>query len=112
MSTIDSKYIKQFEDIFKIPFASVVNISDLGADEYDDGELHYLQQETLNVYSFDTYDNEWLEMNENKDDVLKSVKEALDFQNKYKGVDTTIFLTNIFAQMELSRMMRRNQCVK
>ena len=67
---LEKVHIKQFEAIFNLPFTSVTDITYLEYECYDDGIYHFINQETNDVYSFDTDENEWLEMNTHKDEVL------------------------------------------
>lgn len=64
-------FILQFEEIFKQPFDSVVYIQDIGAETDDDGIYHYVNILLKEVYSFDTYDEVWLEKNLYKNDILQ-----------------------------------------
>lgn len=64
-------FIKQFEEIFKLPFNDVVNIQEMGVDTDDDGIYHYIYIDVKEVYSFDTDNNVWLEKNLYKNDILQ-----------------------------------------
>lgn len=66
--------MKQFEEIFKVPFNVVVNIEDMGADTDDDGIYHYIHIASKEVFSFDTNENVWLEKNLHKNDILQRLK--------------------------------------
>ena len=68
MNTI---FIIQFEEIFKLPFNSVINIEDMSVYTNDDGIYHYVNIVLKNVYSFDTFDNMWLEKNLYKNEILE-----------------------------------------
>ena len=65
-------FIKQFEKMFNQKFDSVIRMEDIGiaVDVDDDGIFHYINLESKDVYSFDTFDNIWLEKNLYQDDVL------------------------------------------
>ena len=68
---METIFIKQFEEIFKLPFNYVVNIEDMSADTDDDGIYHYIHIALKEVYSFDTDENVWLEKNLYKNDILQ-----------------------------------------
>ena len=68
---METIFIKQFEELFKLPFNNVVNIEDVGADTDDDGIYHFIDIALKNVYSFNTDDNVWLEINMYKNDILQ-----------------------------------------
>ena len=68
---METIFIKQFEEIFKLPFNVVVNIKNMGADTDDDGIYHYIHIALKEVYSFDTDENVWLEKNLYKNDILQ-----------------------------------------
>ena len=50
---METIFIKQFEEIFKLKFNDVVNIEDIGAYTYDDGIYHYIHI-ALHHFSFQT----------------------------------------------------------
>ena len=60
---METIFIKQFEEIFKLPFNKVVNIEDIGADTDDDGIYHFIDSTLKNIYSFNTDNTVWLEKN-------------------------------------------------
>ena len=60
----------QFKNKFGLPFNNVINIESMGADTYDDGIYHFIDIVKKDVYSFDTFDEIWLEKNLYKLDVL------------------------------------------
>ena len=63
-------FITQFEEIFKLPFNSVINIEDMTYTN-DDGIYHYVNIGLKDIYSFDTFDNVWLEKNLYKNEILE-----------------------------------------
>lgn len=63
-----------FEELFKLPFHKVVNIEDMNVDIDDDGILHYIHIDSMDVYSFDMNDDVWLEKNVYKTDILQRLK--------------------------------------
>ena len=67
---METIFITQFEEIFKLPFNSVINIEDMTYTN-DDGIYHYVNIGLKNVYSFDTFDNVWLEKNLYKNEILE-----------------------------------------
>ena len=67
---METIFITQFEEIFKLPFNSVINIEDMTYTN-DDGIYHYVNIVLKNVYSFDTFDNMWLEKNLYKNEILE-----------------------------------------
>ena len=67
---METIFITQFEEIFKLPFNSVINIEDMTYTN-DDGIYHYVNNVLKNVYSFDTFDNMWLEKNLYKNEILE-----------------------------------------
>lgn len=81
---METIFIEQFEETFKLPFKDVVNIQDLGADTDDDGIDHFIHISSKNVYSFDTNDNVWLEKNLFKNDILQRL--IIDIHEYEKGV--------------------------
>ena len=68
---METIFITQFEEIFKLPFNIVINIEDMSAYTNDDGIYHYVNIVLKNVYSFDTFDNMWLEKNLYKNEILE-----------------------------------------
>ncbi len=68
---METIFIEQFEEIFKLSFNDVVNIEDMGADTDDDGIYHYIHIVFKDVYSFDTNNDVWLEKNLYKNDILQ-----------------------------------------
>ena len=70
MNTI---FIIQFEEIFKLPFNNVINIEDMTYTN-DDGIYHYVNIVLTDVYSFDTFDNVWLEKNFYKNEILERLR--------------------------------------
>lgn len=81
MNTI---FIIQFEEIFKLQFNNVINIEDMSAYTNDDGIYHYVNIGLKDVYSFDTFDNIWLEKNLYKNEIL----ERLNILPLLKTVET------------------------
>ena len=67
---METIFITQFEEIFKLPFNNVINIEDMTYTN-DDGIYHYVNIVLKNVYSFDTFDNMWLEKNLYKNEILE-----------------------------------------
>jgi hypothetical protein len=67
---METVYILQFQLLFQISFNDVVNIEQLGADSNDDGIYHFISRD---VYSFDTFDNIWVQKNEYQTDVLQRI---------------------------------------
>jgi hypothetical protein len=67
---METIFIAQFEEIFKLQFKSIVNIEDMGADTDDNGIYHYVDMLLKDVYSFDTNDDVWLEKNLYKNEIL------------------------------------------
>ena len=80
---METIFITQFEEIFKLPFNSVINIEDMTYTN-DDGIYHYVNIVLKNVYSFDTFDNMWLEKNLYKNEIL----ERLNILPLLKTVET------------------------
>ena len=68
---METIFITQFEEIFKLPFNSVINIEDMSVYTNDDGIYHYVNIIVKDVYSFDTFDNVWLEKNLYKNEILE-----------------------------------------
>lgn len=67
---METIFITQFEEIFKLQFKSVVNVEDMGADTDDNGIYHYIDMLSKDVYSFDTNDDVWLEKKFYKNEIL------------------------------------------
>ena len=67
---METIFITQFEEIFKLPFNSVINIEDMTYTN-DDGIYHYVNIGLKDIYSFDTFDNVWLEKNLYKNEILE-----------------------------------------
>ena len=67
---MEETYIIQFENLFGLPFTNVTDIIEMNSESYDDGNYHYVDVINKDVYSFDTYDNIWLEKNLYQSDVL------------------------------------------
>ena len=70
---METIFITQFEEIFKLPFNSVINIEDMTYTN-DDGIYHYVNIGLKDIYSFDTFDNVWLEKNLYKNEILERLK--------------------------------------
>lgn len=68
---METVYILQFEQQFQLYYHDLINIEDLGADSYDDGIYHFIHLLSQDVYSFDTFDNIWLEKNEHQTEIRK-----------------------------------------
>ncbi len=68
---METIFVKQFEEKFKLPFNNVVNIEDIGADTNDNGIYYYIHIAVKCVYSFYTDGNVWLEKNLYKNDILQ-----------------------------------------
>lgn len=61
-----------FEQLFApLEFDDVINIETLNVETYDDGIYHYIHLLSYDVYSFDTFDNVWLDKNTHRDEVLE-----------------------------------------
>lgn len=58
---MNSYFVSQFEIKFALPFSNVTNILEFDCDSDDDGIYHYIDVKNKNVYSFDTFDEIWLE---------------------------------------------------
>ena len=69
---METIFITQFEEIFKLPFNSVINIEDMTYTN-DDGIYHYVNIGLKDIYSFDTFDNVWLEKNLYKNEILEGL---------------------------------------
>lgn len=59
-------------------FKDVVNVEDITHTSYDDGLFHYINLLTKNVYTFDSFDELWLEVNTHKDEVIDEINNAPD----------------------------------
>ena len=67
---METIFITQFAEIFNLPFNSVINIEDMTYTN-DDGIYHYVNIGLKDIYSFDTFDNVWLEKNLYKNEILE-----------------------------------------
>lgn len=74
----------KFELKFEFSFSSVKNIMDLGVDTDDGCLVHFIDNDTKNIYTFDIYNEYWLEENEMKDEVWIDVSAALEKIEKQK----------------------------
>ena len=79
-SLLQPEWIKDFEDKFGLPFSSVKNIMDIGADTNDDGLYHFIDIVTKDIYTFDTNEDEeyWYTKNEMKEEILPDVLPILE----------------------------------
>lgn len=66
--------IQQFEAKFGVKYTTLLDYQTTEGDQDDDGMYHYIDLTTLNVYTYDTFDEVWLDVNINKDDILKRLK--------------------------------------
>lgn len=64
----------QFEYMFKVSFNSVTYIQDMGVETADDGIYHYVDIALQDVYSFDTFDNVWLDKNMYQMEILHRIQ--------------------------------------
>jgi len=71
---MEEYYITQFKNLFGLSFNDVLNIEYMGIDTDDDGIYHYINVIKKDVYSFDTFDNIWLNKNSYKYDILNRLK--------------------------------------
>ena len=63
-----------FEQMFKIPYSSLINTLYMEGNSYDDGLHHFIHPNTLDVYSYDDDSERWVEKNTYQQQVLKNVK--------------------------------------
>lgn len=75
------EYIKQFEEKFNILFKNVVNVEDITHTSYDDGLYHYINLSNQNIYTFDYFEEEWLEVNAHKDEVMNDINNNSDSES-------------------------------
>jgi len=69
----DTNFIARFEELFGLPFISVVNYENLCEELDDDGIYHYVDLLSKDVYSYDTLEDVWLEKNVYRDDILQRI---------------------------------------
>lgn len=60
-----------FKNKFMLNLDDLLNIEDI-ADTDDDGIYHYIDKQN-NVYSYDTFDEIWLDKNINQQEILKRI---------------------------------------
>jgi len=75
------EYIKKFEEKFNILFNIVINVEDITHTSYDDGLYHYINMLTKNIYTFDYFEEEWLEVNDCKDEVMDEINNKSDSES-------------------------------
>jgi hypothetical protein len=66
-----SRFELEFPRVFGVPFESVTSVDALTSESYDDGVYHYINIETKDVYSYDTFEHKWLAKNAKKKSVMK-----------------------------------------
>lgn len=71
---MEKQFIHQFENMFGLLFNTLTDFQKTSSDQDDDGIYHYVDIKNKNVYSFDTFDQIWLEKNLYKSDILNRMK--------------------------------------
>ena len=72
---METNFSKQFEELFKIPFNTVIDIKEMGVETYDyDHLIHYINMATKDVYTYNTFQKEWLEKNEYQNDAWQMLR--------------------------------------
>lgn len=70
---MEVQQIQAFETKFELPFAAVIATSKMNGISADDGIKHFINPSTLDVYSFEDFDEAWLPKNAHQQEVLENV---------------------------------------